>query len=348
MSESLQEQIFSRPADPQTDCPLFRVLPAEVRDEIFSYALTDHPDPTPSHQFKEATCYTRPSYLAAQLTDTRLLRTCRAIYRETWFKPYILREHTQWASSLDRSPPRTGMYNGKRLVKTLKRIAKQLDQKKVEVDRLRVFAQMYKLEEGDLAGILRKAQFAPRTLTLTIRHTDWWFWEDDEPLSFKGGWIADVSKAMTSSTNQFCIELESLERKKDQVDKIADQMIKNWFFERSDGVVLYADASGKSVKTSRWRGSSIWNGQRWIRDETEPEKLDYYIVSVIFCPKIEIERNGGTIDQSVLQSAQEKRHVFDELCIPGQGRIEDDRPFMWWDNNDSESDDDMGCSIGFD
>ncbi|KAF5678666.1 alanine-tRNA ligase [Fusarium heterosporum] len=347
MSQSLRDRIFSKPADPQMDCPLFRILPAEVRDEIFSYALTDHPDPTPSQQFKEKTCYVRPSYLSAQSTDTRLLRTCRAIYRETWFKPYTLREHTQWISSLDRAPPTFGMTSGKHLDRTLWRIARQLGQKRVEVERLRVFAQMYKLEEGDLAFMLRKAEFVPRTVTLTIRHTDWWYWENDDPLSFKGDWITDVSRAMTSSTNQFCIELESLERKKDQVDKIADQMIKKWFFKRPDGVVLYAEASGKSIKTSRWRGSSIWHGQRWIRDETEPEKLDYYIVSVTFRPKIEIERNGGTIDKSVLRSAQEEKHFFEELCIPGQGRIEDDQPFMWWADNSSENDE-MVCSIGFD
>ncbi|KAI6765540.1 hypothetical protein HG530_006610 [Fusarium avenaceum] len=338
MASLLQEKILSKPQNPQTQCPLFCTLPAEVRDEIFSYVLTDHPDPNPTKQFKETTCYTRPSYLAHQLTDTRLLRTCRAIYRETWFKPYVLREHTRWASSGDRAPPRgMGMATGRRLVQTLKRIAKQLGQENVEIERLRVFAQMYKLDEGDLATILRTPYLAPRAVTLTIRHTDWWFWEDDDPLVFHGKWLTDVGMAMTASTNVFRIELESLERKKDQVNKIADQMAKEWFIKRSDGVVLYADVSGKSRKVDRWSGSSIWHGRRWIRDETEPNRLDYYILTVTFRPQHEIERSGGTISETAFKSAQRQVHFFSELRIPGQDKIEDPKPFVY-DENDSEDD----------
>ncbi|KAM0229348.1 hypothetical protein ACHAP5_011683 [Fusarium lateritium] len=336
MAELLQEKILSKPQDPQTQCPLFCTLPAEVRDEIFSYVLTDHPDPSPSKQFKETTCYTRPSYLAHPLTDTRLLRTCRAIYRETWFKPYVLREHTRWASTGDRAPPR-GMATGRHLVLTLKRIAKQLGQEKVEIERLRVFAQMYKLEEGDLTTILRTPYLAPRAVTLTIRHTDWWFWEDDEPLTFDGKWIRAVGRSLTVSTNVFRIELESLERKKDQVDKIANQMAKKWFIKRSDGVVLYADTSEKSRKVDRWSGSSIWHGRRWTRDETSPDRLDYYIVTVAFRPQIEIERSGGTISETAFESAQKKFHSYSQLCIPGQEKIEDPQPFDYEDDSDDEA-----------
>ena len=102
---------------------------------------------------------------------------------------------------------------------------------------------MYKLEDGELMRLLNSSYLAPRIVTLTIRHTDWWFWEDDEPLRFEANWIKGVASVFSSSTNQFCFELESLKRKKDQVDKIAAQMIKKWYFKRKDGVVLYADAT---------------------------------------------------------------------------------------------------------
>ncbi|RGP77803.1 alaninetrna ligase [Fusarium longipes] len=327
MTEILHEKILSKADEPQRHSPLFSVLPGEVRDSIFSYVLTDHPDPEPSMQFSKKTCYTRPSYEADQSTDTRLLRTCRAIYRETWFKPFLLREHTQWASSQDRAPP--SRWGPPPLTRMLARIAKQQMLDKVEIERLRVFAQMYKLEEGNLATILRTPLLAPRIVTLTIRHTDWWFWENDEPLRFEANWIEDVSKAMSSSTNQFCIELESLERKKDQVDKIADQMIKKWYFKRPDGVVLYAEASGASRKESRWTGESTWHNRRWIRDETEPERLDYYIVSVTFRPRIDIERIGGTVSRDVFNSAQKDFYDQSEMRIhlPGQSRIEAENPF---------------------
>ncbi|KAF5023565.1 hypothetical protein F66182_4378 [Fusarium sp. NRRL 66182] len=329
MAQLLHERILSKQQNPQDDSPLFRMLPAEVRDYIFSFVLADHPDPSPSRQYNPQTCYSRPSYFAPQRTDTRVLRTCRAIYRETWFRPFLLREHTQWATSDDRAPPKTiRRQHQPALLKMLKQIAKQQGLETVEIERLRVFAQMYKLEEGKLRTILATRLLAPRTLTLTIRHTDWWFWEHDEPLRFQGCWINDVGRAMSSSTNQFCIELESLERKKDQVDRIAEQMMEKWFFKRQDGVVLFAEAEGATKTESRWSGSSTWHNQRWIRDETAPGRLDYYIVSVTFLPRAVIERRGGNISPVAARFACERVFDGDQLCLslPEQDSIEDPRP----------------------
>ncbi|PTD07419.1 Alanyl-tRNA editing protein Aarsd1 [Fusarium culmorum] len=330
MSQFLHERILSEFVNPQTDSPLFSLLPGEVRDKIFSYVLTDHPDPGAHMQYSKQTCYTRPSYEAHQSTDTRVLRTCRAVYRETWFKPFLLREHVRWATAPDRAPPgKSGVpYEVRHMLSRL--LTQQPEQDKVEIERLRIFAQMYKLEEGLVAKILAEpALLAPRIVTLTIRHTDWWFWEDDEPLRFEGGWIEDVCKAMHWCTNQFCIELESLERKKDQIDKIADQMIKKWYFKRCDGVVLYADALGR--KESRWSGDSTWGDRRWVRDETEPGRLDYYIVSVTFRPRIDIERSGGTVDREVFNASQ--KDWFDEselkIHLGDESRIEDPSPFEY-------------------
>ncbi|KAF5598793.1 hypothetical protein FPCIR_2717 [Fusarium pseudocircinatum] len=327
MANRLRQDILAKTPIPQDESPLYAKLPGEVRDSIFSYVLTDHPDPTPDKKFKENTCYTRPSYLAAQSTDTRLLRTCRAIYRETWFKPFVLREHTEWATSEDRAPP-----PGKappRLRPMVAEISKSLGTGNVEIERLRIFAQMYRLEENGLQDILRTPHLAPRTITLTIRHTDWWYWEEDEPLHFEGNWIEGVSQVLTPSTTQFCIELESLERKKDQVDKIAKQMVDAWFFKRPDGVVLYADTSDANRKVSRWSGSSTWHGQRWTRDETEPNKLDYYIVSITFGPLISIERSGGSVSERAIKEAQDPHGLGrPKLLLPdNQERIETEYPY---------------------
>ncbi|KAF5691877.1 hypothetical protein FDENT_3245 [Fusarium denticulatum] len=340
MANLLRQDILAKTPIPQDESPLYAKLPGEVRDSIFSYVLTDHPDPTPNKKFKENSCYTRPSYLAAQSTDTRLLRTCRAIYRETWFKPFLLREHTEWATGEDRAPPPHKA--PPRLRPMLAKISKSLGTDSVEIERLRVFAQMYRLQENGLREVLRTPHLAPRTITLTIRHTDWWYWEEDEPLHFDGNWIEGVCQVLTPSTTQFCIELESLERKKDQVDKIAKQMVDSWFFKRPDGVILYADTSDSNRKVSRWSGSSTWHGQRWIRDETEPHKLDYYIVSITFRPLISIERSGGSVSDKAIKETQDPQAPDrPKLSLPdNQERIETESPCEWV----SDSDDDDGYS----
>ncbi|MBE3110726.1 MAG: hypothetical protein IMZ46_09490, partial [Acidobacteria bacterium] len=235
----LHAQILSITPTPQANSPLFRMLPAEVRENIFSYALTDYPDPSPGREYDSETCYTRPSYFAPRRTDTSLLQTCRAAYAESWFLPFMLREQVHWLTARDRAPPE---YSGTTdLEGSLRRITAQLGEEKIEIAGLRVFAQMYRIEQGEMESLMATPGLHPRALTLTIRHTDWWYWETDEPMRFEARWLR---QALPSSVREVRIELESTMRRKDQVDAIAKQMREKWFFVRADGRVLYADATG--------------------------------------------------------------------------------------------------------
>ncbi|KAH6972994.1 hypothetical protein BKA56DRAFT_593126 [Ilyonectria sp. MPI-CAGE-AT-0026] len=303
-------QILSGPAAPQDNSPLFSLLPPEVRSQIFSYALTDFPDPSPKKRYKDWTIYKRPAYSAPRRNDTRLLRTCRAVYRECWFMPFLLKEHTHWIGHEDRAPPH---YQADQAIneftETLKQIVEQQGGKDVEVERLRVFAQMWKLEQGGLADVLKLPNLNPRTVTLTIRHADWWWWENDEPLRFEAQWIKAVNETLRPSVREVCIEIESVLRKKIQINAIATQMIERWSFKRQDGVVLYPEATGGSITGDIWTGSSCWQKNRWTRDETEPGKIQYFILSVRFRPEPEIERRGGRIDDVARNFAE--NDIFD-------------------------------------
>ncbi|KAL7787056.1 hypothetical protein V8C37DRAFT_391293 [Trichoderma ceciliae] len=292
----LHQRLLSKEVDSQEESPLLSLFPPEIRSKIFTLALSDYEDT--DALYNTDTCFTRPSYFAPRKTSTELLRTCRAIYRETWFLPFILREQTHWLSATNRAPPG---YNERHSIPELQQllaeITRQLSQDKIEIESLHVFAQMYRVEQGGLAVLLSTPGLHPRQLTLTIRHTDWWLWENDEPLRFEAEWIRGVSRAMSSSTREFRIELESLERKKDQVDAIGKHMAEHWFFERIDGTVLYADVSGKCQKVSRWTGTSTWHDHRWTRDENKDGKLDYYILTITFEPELALQRKGGVVSE---------------------------------------------------
>ncbi|KAI6089770.1 hypothetical protein F4821DRAFT_230895 [Hypoxylon rubiginosum] len=301
----LHTQILSVPAAQQDESPLFGVLPAEVRSSIFALALTDYPDPAPDNQYAAETCYTRPHYFAPRKSDTALLRTCRAAYAEGWFLPFMLEEQAHWLTAQDRAPPEYRVHRSQVTLRTrLQQIKEQRgDDEIVEIEGLRVFAQMYKLEGGHLAQLLKTPGLYPRRLTLTIRHTDWWYWEEDQPLRFEADWIQAVCKTLPSSVREFWIELESLEKKKGQVDSIAKQMREKWFFKRTDGAALFADVTGKNVEVSRWSGTSRWHNLTWTRDETTPGKIDYYIVSVPFRLQYAVERQGGGVSDEAMRAA---------------------------------------------
>ncbi|KAM4064344.1 hypothetical protein HRG_006164 [Hirsutella rhossiliensis] len=292
-------QLLSGNAAAQHQSPLFGKLPGEVRSQIFALALSDYPDPDPDHQYATETCYTRPSYFAPRKTDTELLRTCRAVYTECWHMPFALREQMHWVTDAARAPP------GSESLQLRQRLAHIAElQGETEIGSLRIFAQMYMLEEGKVATLLATPFLHPRTVTLTIRHADWWYWETDDPLYFEGSWIEGFCDAMSSSVREVHVELESLERKKQQVDDIAKQMAERWCFKRRDGVVLYADATKGAAQVSRWSGTSTWLEERWVRDETEPGRIDYYVVTVSFRPEIVLERQGGSIGERARKTAR--------------------------------------------
>ena len=260
---------------PQKESPLFSSFPGEIRDLIFRYALSDYEDM--SELFDENTCYRRPGYFGPHYSDTSLLRTCQRIYREAWFLPWTTREHTMFLTAPGRCPVRTTSEKQMRPILNLINAVHG----KTEINHIRVFPQLYRLEPGDdLQRINDLAHFYPRRFTITIRHTDWWYWESDTRLSINSAFVNKCR--FPDSVRELCFELESLERRKDQINSIAKQMMEKWQFQRKDGVRLTAKDS--SIAVMRWSGSSTWGGQRWLRDETRPETLDYYVATIVFSP----------------------------------------------------------------
>lgn len=174
--------------------------------------------------------------------------------------------------------------------------------------------------------------------------TRWW-WEQDAPLRFEGSWLASCAADMPASVRELHIELESLERKKEQVDAIAKQMAEKWYFTRQDGVTLFPDVSGKAVKIDRWSGSSTWNGQTWQRDESAPGRIDYYIATVAFRPQRVVEKLGGHVKPEIVEAAEQGiRHTSRWLALLAGVQDDDDddgqAPFLHhggWDGEENDS-----------
>jgi hypothetical protein len=169
------KRLLTVPPNPQISCPLFNRIPPEIRHQIFTLALSSFPDPTPTTQYSTKTYYTRPSYFAPYKSDTRLLRTCRAIYAEAWHLPFLLREQIYWLTAGDRAPPEynyhtewTKLRVGLKLVEqSLGDTLKEGEQ--VEIESFRMFAQMWAVERGDVSRLLRMPGLHPRAVVLTIR-----------------------------------------------------------------------------------------------------------------------------------------------------------------------------------
>lgn len=300
-----RDSLLTGEAASQDQSPLFSVLPPEVRSHICTLALTDYPDPNPDRQYSPETCYMRPSYFAPRKTDTALLRTCKALYRECWHMPFTLKEQVHWVTSPDRAPPEYQSHHleSGELGKRLERIVQVQGEGCSIINHLRVFAQMWAIEGGDFEFLLSTPRLQPRVITLTVRHTDWWFWESDEPLRFEAQWIRGVSQVLSDVTAEIRIELESTKRRKKQIDEIAKKMVDRWSFKKRSGVVMFPDATPGATEVTEWSGNSTWDHQRWIRDEVEENKIDYYVATVTFRPEAVLERRHRKISDNARKLA---------------------------------------------
>jgi hypothetical protein len=185
-------------SDPQDGSPLFITIPPEIRNRIFAFA----------RPYPEDAYYYRPGYHYCQRIDTALLATCCRIYSETHDLPVSHNEHVFWGSA-NRGPP------GLKLSEKPRRYFKQmtLDQRKAVVD-VHLFTQLFWLE-GTFPNICNEMN--PKRIKITVRHTDWWFWENNTRLIMKTGWGDDLKSIKELEVLE--VELETMERDKAQVSK---------------------------------------------------------------------------------------------------------------------------------
>ncbi|KAK5735474.1 hypothetical protein LTR17_008172 [Elasticomyces elasticus] len=247
----------------QAGSPLFSLLPPEIRDLIWAFATAPFEDS--NAVFEDTEYYYRPGHTARLRTDTTLLRTCRRIWLEANAMPMLQAEHSFY---LHRAAP------DKRDPKWM---AKLTEHNRRNFGELHLFIQMYNIEHltagtGMLRSMFLKTlpepgDFQPRVLHVTLRHTDWYWWESDEPLRLQDSWVkALLNSPDLRSTQVFKLGMETLDYKVDQMMTIIER-IKTIESEAYDTHIV----DGKSMKTQfvldeqvrtyEWDGpSNIANG----------------------------------------------------------------------------------------
>jgi len=263
--------ITTRPyINPQVASPLFTLLPAEIRNLIFYFALEGYPDlnkPYSRHSF-----WYRPGYTHARKIATELLLTCRRLYLETDLLPVVHNEHIIWGVERSRIPPHTSSYLLDNRIKLSQRNAIQY---------VHLFTQQFWLEDWKdrwLAYSLSWPDGCPPKLRITIRHTDWWYnlLGENSPLALDpkrkgrarvGEWVGQKEPFEPGSWGQrfiymkglreFQLELETVQSKIQELGIIVDKA-PTWKFPLGDGQVLVLDVGLTERYT--WTGSKHFKG----------------------------------------------------------------------------------------
>ena len=232
--------------DPQENCPFFTLIPGEVRDRIFQYAVTEHA--VEKKEYEKNTHFYRPGFrYADQKLDTNLLRTCRRIYEDTKHLPTENYVQVEWCK---RPPPPDGRRRRPSVF--------NFDCPNIEaIKSLHLFTQQYWLESwGRSAQRISKKMPNLRYIKITLRHGDWWNWEHSAPLTFdpKQNGKADMSRIRQASDpfdhsawgqefqylrnlKLMVLELESIEGKRAELDEIV-RRAPGWRFPLNESHVL--------------------------------------------------------------------------------------------------------------
>jgi hypothetical protein len=274
----------------QNQSALFNAIPAEVRNRIFSIALTAYDDKSKPYQPRN--WFYRPDWHFHRKISTTLLRTCKRVYLECYLLPLALNSHTFWAgagrgppsryfASAYQTPPLSSHDNVLGNWNTSGNFRGFFNNLTAEqrgaVGELHFFLQHCYLEIVRFSPPLDPDSCRPiatKRLKITIRHQDWYWWERNEKLGlcpWKRGrtewnqmdtpmprtrmeWLSSqgwgAQLQYIQGLEELELELETLVGKREQMDGIVERA-KKWIFPLKENQFLRWD-DGTGVKESRW------------------------------------------------------------------------------------------------
>jgi hypothetical protein len=265
----------------QDDSPLFTVLPREIRDLIWDFTLAPYEDP--NGKFKANEYFCRPGHEARLKTDFNLLLTCRRVWLEAHAMPMLQAEHSFY---YNRAAPDA---------RNPQWMAQLTDHNRQNFGQLHLFVQMYMIEHLNaspgrlrdyfLKTHVRPGDFQPRIFHVTLRHTDWWDWEQEAPLRLEDRWV----KAMLDSpdlrgTETFKLELETLDYKVWQLEPIIERLKRMESEEMETHVIDGQPTKTKFVlvdqsKPWTWEGPTNIDGHDFDPYKGKT-KLKYHVVTL--------------------------------------------------------------------
>ncbi|RDL30711.1 uncharacterized protein BP5553_10056 [Venustampulla echinocandica] len=263
--------------NPQTSSPFFSgLIPPEIRDAIFDYALTEYTRTDAESIYPVDTAYTRPGYTGKRSISISFLLTCRRIYKETYHLPATHKEHVFWHG---RSP--TVLVGDENERYYFRRFT---EWQMKSIKEIHLFTQLFWLENSFPRLCAQECLQGMERMTITIRRGDWWWNESNTPLGIipqrrhsdnaqmmkdwkdekEGKQIPWDSKAWGSafarlgSLKELVMELETSDDKKDELMAIVEKA-KTWRFPYKNGTVLSAEGLREEVST--WQGPMCnWSG----------------------------------------------------------------------------------------
>lgn len=265
----------------QDQSTLFAQLPRELRNYIWAFATAPIEDD--KHAYETHKFYYRPGHVAKLKTDYSLLLTCRRAWLEAHALPMLQAEHSFWYY---RAAPDG---RSKQWMAGLTALNHKY------FGTLHLYVQMFAIERQSpranaLKGFFLPSPtdadiFQPLKFHITIRHTDWWNWETEAPLSFKYEWLqAILDSPDLRRTETFILELETLDYKVQQLDPIVRHIQQICSKELDTHIIVGQPAKTRFILAgqpivSSWTGPTNLDG-RTYNQYKDKQELNYHVVTL--------------------------------------------------------------------
>ena len=143
------------------------------------------------------------------------------------------------------------------------------------------------LEESlhlNLPLIIGSFGVCPEVLTITIKHSDWFWWENDRPLRLKDAWVSQLlTYQALPRLREIRIEFETLESKMKELRAIVAELREKF------DVILGTDQFGEpcclrlqeSPPERTWSGTTRLGGKEYPHYK-DLKQLDYRIATLVW------------------------------------------------------------------
>ncbi|KAH6874649.1 hypothetical protein BKA70DRAFT_1128914 [Coprinopsis sp. MPI-PUGE-AT-0042] len=297
--------------DAQSASRLFAIFPPEIRAEIFALVLCSFSDTSNPYPFDSY--WYRPGYTAPKRTELSLLMTCKRIYEEArdliWKECSGNDEEAFWWGSNDRRPREyrgtsyANNHNSNYLPLQSDRQIKFTSNHWSRIRSIHIFPQMYALlRDAFIRTFIQAKGLRPRIVKITIRYTDWWYWEDNDPLHLSSLVPECNAYYFPESVDTLIVELESAEHKKSELEDMAKVLHDKevWRWKRLDDEYLELD-EGTGVSEWEWMGTTQFDDQP-VRPDHHPEgdAMKYIVKVLTFTAKpTHVEWDGTPFDRAL-------------------------------------------------
>ncbi|KAF2183397.1 hypothetical protein K469DRAFT_786112, partial [Zopfia rhizophila CBS 207.26] len=268
----------------QEQSPLFRKIPPEVRNSIFCLALHEYEDP--EHMYARDTYYTRPGFMARKKLDTSLLRTCKRIWEETQNVIWQNLEVAFFLGNPLRSPPEYGPpeYDCKGIY-TLKRYWRFTPAQWSRIQHVRFISPSWALDAYMIFRIFfgdepNFQHLRPKSITLTLRYTDWQQWHRNAAPLLPDKWFRRV--IFPKSVEVVRMELETIVDKEKELDAEIDEVLQSpWLnYGRRDGMELVLSQTQQAIQEWKWAGPTTFGDGKKFAHHGEGAEM-WYVVKVL-------------------------------------------------------------------